>query len=112
MAGAIVNAIRRGLTHPQHFEELAFSMRGLGSDRISDITCTILKRRLITYTQAIAARHNIPLSAHNLYASGFDKARLRFTNDSVSLPTNPFTKGPFLVVPMLFLRALPVLNGR
>jgi hypothetical protein len=111
IATAIGNAIRRGLEHPRHFEELGILNEGIGADRISDITCTILKRRLIQYTQDVAGRHQIPLQDHTLFASGFDDERLRWTMEPVQLPTNPSTKGPFLFVPERFLRDLPVLNA-
>lgn len=111
MAAAISEAIKRGLEHPQHFEELGVLNEGIGSDRISDITCTILKPYLIKYTQQIAERHNIPLAEHSLFASGFDADRIRWSTDPVQLPTNPFTGGPFLFVPERFLRELPVLNA-
>jgi hypothetical protein len=111
IAVAISNAIRRGLEHPRHFEELGILNEGIGADRISDITCTILKRRLIAYTQKIAARHGIPAREHTLFAGTFDEQRLRWLSEPVKLPTNPFTDGPFLFVPARFLRELPVLNA-
>jgi hypothetical protein len=111
IAAAISNAIRRGLEHPRHFEELGVLNEGIGADRISDITCTILKRRLIRYTQEIANRHQIPLQAHEVFAGDFDAERLRWTAATLQLPTNPVTKGPFLFVPSRFLRELPVLNA-
>lgn len=111
IAAAICNAIQRGLEHPTHFEELGIFEEGIGADRISDITCTILKRALIAYTQAVAERHNIPLEEHELFASGFDEQRQRWITGVVSLPTNPATGGPLLLVPKRFLRKLPVLNA-
>lgn len=84
IAAAIGNAIRRGLEHPRHFEELGILNEGIGADRISDITCTILKRRLIQYTQDVAGRHQISLQGHTLFASGFDDERLRWTADGSS----------------------------
>src|ERR1700733_602494 len=74
IAEAITTAIRRGVVHPRHFEELGILNEGIGSDRISDATATILKPRLIEYTQAIAERHGIPLAEHRLYAGSFDSA--------------------------------------
>lgn len=111
IAEAIGNAIHRGLEHPKHFEELGIFNQGIGSDRISDITCTILKRRLIEYTREVAARHEIQLEEHFVFAASFDAARLRWTVERVALPTNPATGGPFIFVPERFLRDLPVLNA-
>lgn len=111
IAEAIVQAIRRGLQHPRHFEELGILNEGIGADRISDATCTILKRRLVAYTQDIAKRHNLHLEAHRLYAGSFDEQRQRWTTPEVMLPTNPSSDGPLLLVPERFLRDLPVLNA-
>ncbi|HEY0702293.1 MAG TPA: hypothetical protein VGD60_05955 [Candidatus Acidoferrales bacterium] len=112
IAAAIVEAINRGLNHPSHFEELGILNEGIGPDRISDITCTILKSYLVSYTQAIAQRHNIPVSPHRIFAAAFDPQRLRWDTPAVSVPTNPCTNGPLLLVPKRFLQDLPVLNAR
>jgi hypothetical protein len=111
IAHAIVEAVKRGLKHPKHFEELGILNEGIGPDRISDITCTILKERLVRYTQAIAKRHGLPVSLHQLYAGAFDERRLRWESSTLELPTNPFTNGPLVFVPKRFLRELPVINA-
>lgn len=108
---AISEAIRRGLEHPRHFEELGILNEGIGSDRISDITCTILKSHLAEYTQGIARRHGIPLSKHRVFAADFDERRLRWETPEVDVPTNPSTGGPLLLLPKRFLKDLPALNA-
>lgn len=110
IASAIADAIGRGITHPRHFEELGILNEGIGADRISDITCTVLKERLVAYTQEIARRHSIPLAKHQVYGALFDSERLRWERPLVEVPTNPSTGGPLLFVPQRFLRDLPVLN--
>ena len=111
IAEAMCEAITRGLTHLQHFEELGILNEGFGPDRISDIACNILKPRLIAYTQAVAARRAIPLEYHDIYPTGFDDTRVRWVGGCEPLPTNPYTGGPLLLVPERFLRRLPVLNA-
>ncbi len=111
IAAAICDAIARGLEHPRHFEELGVLNEGIGADRISDITCTLLKARLVTYTQTIARRHSIPMTTHKIFAARFDSQRLRWQAPEMSVPTNPCTGGPLLFVPQRFLRELPVLNA-
>jgi hypothetical protein len=111
IARAIVDAINRGLVHPEHFEELGVLNEGIGSDRISDITCTIIKPSLIRYTQRICAKHNIPMSLQRLYASGIDEERMRWREDEVLLPKNPYKDTPLLLIPRRFLRELPTLNA-
>lgn len=111
IARAIVAAIKRGLDHPRHFEELGILHEGIGADRISDITCTVLKPDLIAYTQEVAQRHGIPVGAHRIYGAEFDAKRQRFRDVSVEVPTNPATGGPLLFVPERFLDDLPALNA-
>jgi hypothetical protein len=110
VAEAIAEAIRRGLEHPSHFEELGVLQERIGADRISDTTCTILKPKLIAYTEEIAGRHGISREGHELYAASFDEQRQRFERGVVDVPTNPVTGGPLLFVPQRFLRDLPKLN--
>jgi hypothetical protein len=111
IASAIVDAIGRGLVEPEHFEELGVLNEGIGSDRISDITCTIIKPDLIRYTQVICHNHGIPMSPHRLFATGIDEQRMRWTAEEVDLPSNPYKAGPLLLIPRRFLRELPTLNA-
>jgi hypothetical protein len=111
IAIAIVEAIRRGLIKPEHFEELGVLNEGIGSDRISDITCTIIKADLIRYTQMICRKHNIPMIGQRLYATGIDEQRMRWKEEEVLLPSNPYKAGPLLLIPRRFLRELPTLNA-
>jgi hypothetical protein len=110
MAQAIGEAISRGLDNPSHFEELGVLQERIGADRISDTTCTILKPKLVRYTQEIARQHDIPLDQHELYGASFDEQRQQFERPTVAVPTNPATGGPLLFVPERFLRDLPHLN--
>ena len=110
IAEAISDAIQRGLQHPKHFEELGILNEGIGPDRMSDITCTILKSWLVQYTQKIAERHSIPTKGRHIFAAAFDRDRMRWEIPEVEVPTNPYNGGPLLFVPERFLRDLPVLN--
>jgi hypothetical protein len=113
IAAAIADAIKRGLEHPKHFEELGILNKGIGRDRISDITATILKPYFIRYTTDIAARHGIPLHKHRLKASTFAEDRVRWEHGDVEVPTNSYgaSPKPFLFVPQRFVRELPTLNA-
>lgn len=111
VARLIADSIRRGIEDIQHFEELGIFEEGIGADRISDMTCTILKSRLIEYTQSVATTHSLPTERHIVRSSAYDSGRLRWSNAEVDLPTNPFTNGPILLVPKRFLNKLPTLNA-
>lgn len=112
IAAAIAAAIQRGVESSKHFEELGIINEGIGSDRISDITCNILKARLVRYTQEIAERHGIETASHRVWAASFDDTRQRWNSDQVLLPTNPVNNSPIILVPRRFLRDLPQLNYR
>ena len=61
VVAAMVEAIRRGLGDIRHFEELGILVEGINSDRISDITCNLLKPQLIKYTQNVCYSLDVPL---------------------------------------------------
>lgn len=111
IARAIEDAIQRGLVEPEHFEELGVLNEGIGSDRISDITCTIIKADLIAYTQKACRRHDIAMVSQRLYATGIDEQRMRWKEEEVLLPVNPYKQEPLLLIPKRFLRELPTLNA-
>jgi hypothetical protein len=111
MAQAISDAIGRGIKHPAHFEELGIFNDGIGPDRISDMTCNVLRPRFIRYTQDIARRHRLKLRRFEIGGAEFDDARGRWRKKAVLLPQNPYTEGPVLLAPKRFLRDLPVLNA-
>lgn len=112
IASAMVDAIERGKTRLSHFEELGIFNEGIGADRISDITVNILKRDFIAYTQRMAARHGLPLTRQELWASQFDAERKRWVAAPVDVLANPKTGGPLVLVPQRFLRELPQINDQ
>ena len=110
IASAMVDAIRRGLTNLRHFEELGVLHEGIGPDRISDLTCNVLKGDFINYTMEIVQRHAIETSRKKVQCARFDGVRNAWRSEEVDLPLNPVTKRPILLVPQRFLRQLPVLD--
>jgi hypothetical protein len=111
IAKAMQYAINRGLRHLDHFEVLGVLNEGIGPDRISDLTLTILKSRFIEYTQAVAARHGLTLDEHEVWAGTRDQTTGLYDWCAARLPTNPVTEGPVLLVPERFLRRLPTLEA-
>lgn len=92
-----------------HIEELQLLVEQISKDRISDITCSLLKSFLIDFTIDQAESLNIPLSQVELQ-NVFDLQRKRFNHEQVSLPVNPITKQPILLVPKRWLRFIPWIN--
>lgn len=107
---AMVEAINRGLIDLRHFEELGLLVPKIGRDRISDITCNILKDKFIRYTEEVCVRHQIPTQSFNVPHGDFDNLRRRWISKTANLPANPLTGGFILLTPWRFLRELPTLN--
>lgn len=80
---------------------------GIGMDRTSDILCNILKSRFITYTQEIAARHEIPVQSVMVKNVSWDSQRNRWKNAELALPTSPIVSGAVLLAPERFLKEIP-----
>jgi hypothetical protein len=104
-------AIDRGLENLRHFEELGILNEGIGPDRISDVTCNVLRARFIGYTKAVAGRHDLPTERYRIPGAGYDAARVSWRTEQHNLPRNPYSALPVLLVPQRFLRELPVLNA-
>jgi hypothetical protein len=94
-------------------EELAecdLFIRGIGSDKISDITTNIIRRLLIEYTQDQCALHGINL--HNEYPSGrfWDIERAAWRQDYVRLPV--VAQKRLILVPKFTVRRKMALNSQ
>jgi hypothetical protein len=111
MLGAANSAIEAGIRNIDDFGQLMIFGGGMGCDRISDMTCNILMSSFITYTQAVATRHGIPVTDFSVAHATYDYVRHRWTTDRVALPTNPcWTGTPVLLTPKRFLDELPGLD--
>jgi hypothetical protein len=113
MARAMESAIQRGLTDLRHFEELGIINEGIGPDRISDFTCNILKSRFIAYTRAITSRLGLATEPFRIRGAAYDPVRVAWRTEQHELVRNPHSQKPkpILLVPLRFLRELPVLNA-
>ena len=95
---------RYGFTH---FEEIQFYVRDISKDRISDICCTFIKSFLIDYTVQECEELGIPLQDVTL-ESIYDYRTNEFkAGQRVSLPVNPETMVPIILVPKRWLRFGP-----
>ena len=107
---SLYKSIERGMDSYRHFEDIAIFEKGIGCDRISDITCNILKEELISYTQAICLKLNIPMRKVKMRHIKFDFKYLRWIDGYVELPYNKYKKRGILLVPERFLNDLPTIN--
>lgn len=111
MVDAMTLALDRGLEDIRHFEELALLVEKVGPDRISDITCNILMRRFIRYTQGVCRRLDIEMEPLTVNHGVFDDDRQRWKPSTEVLPRNPISGLPILLAPKRFLDELPQLNA-
>ncbi|WP_159031853.1 hypothetical protein [Streptomyces lydicus] len=107
---AMSEAIKRGMQDIEHFEELGVLVQGINRDRISDITCNLLKPKLIKYTQSVCHGLGIPMQEAVIRHSRFDEMRQRWVAAEQLVPVDPAGK-PILLVPKRFLRELPTLSS-
>lgn len=108
---AMAEAINRGLQDIRHFEELGILVEGIGRDRISDITCNLLKPKFIAYTQTVSHSLGVPMQIASVPHSHFDVLRSRWITKEHLLPVDPTTTKPVILLPKRFLRELPTLNS-
>ena len=108
IAHAMRAAIDRGIKHLDHFELLGVFNAGIGPDRISDLTCTILKRHFIDYTADVAAERGWDTDEWEVPVGPNSTEMV-----TADLPTNPVSEEeqPILLVPKRFLRQLPTLDA-
>lgn len=110
IARGLLAAVRQGVAKLEHFEEVQIFEEGIGADRISDATASILRSRLARYTEAVAERHRVPTQEIRYLRFYFDPTSGRWHAQRYKLPLNPYTNDPILLVPKDYLRALPTIN--
>lgn len=110
MAKGMVEAINRGLSDLRHFEEIGILEKGIGPDRIGDMTCNILKYKFIEYTKRVAERHDLPTAPFLVHNSHYDPLGKRWVNKRHHLPVNPTNGLPILLTPERFIRDQPFLS--
>ncbi|MFF8484520.1 hypothetical protein [Streptomyces antibioticus] len=97
-----------GMNRIAHMEMLTLFQGGMGVDRLSDMTCNILKSYFITYTQEIARRHNIPTQRVKVTNATWGREFCRWKDAAVELPINPYIGRPVILTPEKFLKDIPV----
>lgn len=110
MAGALDLLVSHGITEVQHLQAFTLFCEGLGVDRISDIFCDIAKAKFIGYTQSIAQRHGITLQEVPVRAARWSEKTGRWDHLRMALPKSPVTDEGALLVPMRFLKDIPVVT--
>ncbi len=99
--------VERGV---RHIEEMQLVSVGIGPDRISDITASLLKQYLIDYTQKQCELWQIPLDDGVPVAHVFDADSFGWHDGYFDLPVSPFDNSSILLVPRRIVRTLPWIN--
>ena len=90
----------------EHIEEIQLFVDQISKDRISDLTCSLLKSFLIDYTIDQCNRLGIPM-ADVTVDDVFDYQNKRFKAETLHLPVNPTNARPVLLVPKRWMRFSP-----
>jgi hypothetical protein len=93
----------------EHIEEIQLFVDQIGKDRVSDLTCSLTKSFLIDFTIDQCNKHGIPTKDVTLQGV-FDYTSKTFASEKLTLPVNPTTNAPLLLVPKRWLRFSPWIN--
>lgn len=91
-----------------HFEEIQLFVENISKDRISDISCNLLKSWLIDYTIDQCQKYNIPIEKSRVNI--FDHKSGNIKEEETFLPQNPKTGQPIIFTPKRWLRYIPYIN--
>jgi len=92
----------------KHFELIQLLIDQISKDRVSDLTCSLIKSFLVDYTIQKCVQYGIPLQSVHIYR--YDYKQCKVVKENVSLPINEDNKRPVLLVPKRWLRFTPWLN--
>lgn len=114
MLESISVALEHGKGSIPHMEYIDVLAGGIGLDRISDMTCNILKSYFIGYTQDVCRRHDIPMTKVLVSNADWSAENNEWLAKRVDLPINPAYAGrglPILLTPETFIRDIPVASA-
>lgn len=92
----------------QHFEEIQLFIDNISKDRISDITCSLVKSFLIDFTIEQCQKIGIPIEKCTI--SLYDYKTQKIKSEETYLPLNPENKQPIILIPKRWLRYVPWIN--
>jgi len=92
----------------QHFEEIQLFIDNISKDRISDITCSLIKSFLIDFTIDQCQKLKIPLEKCTVPVYDYKTHQIRA--EETYLPINPDSRQPIILTPKRWLRYVPWIN--
>jgi hypothetical protein len=92
----------------QHFEEIQVLVDNISKDRISDISCSLIKSFLIDFTIDQCQKLNIPIEKCSV--SIYNYKNLKIEMEETYLPVNPANNEPIILTPKRWLKYVPWIN--
>jgi hypothetical protein len=92
----------------QHFEEIQLFIDNISKDRISDITCSLIKSFLIDFTIEQCQKYGIPIEKCTISLYNYKTQKIEV--EETYLPLNPVNKQPIILTPKRWLRYVPWIN--
>jgi len=92
----------------QHFEEIQLFIDNISKDRISDITCSLIKSFLVDFTIEQCQKFGIPIEKCDITIYDYKTQKIKV--EETYLPINPENKQPIILTPKRWLRYVPWIN--
>lgn len=92
----------------QHFEEIQLFVDNISKDRVSDISCSLIKSFLIDFTIEQCQKLGIPIEKCTVPI--YDYKNQKIKQEETYLPINPENKQPIILTPKRWLRYVPWIN--
>lgn len=92
----------------QHFEEIQLFVDNISKDRISDISCSLIKSFLIDFTIDQCQKLSIPIEKCSVPI--YDYKNFKIKTEETYLPINPETNQPIILTPKRWLKYVPWIN--
>lgn len=92
----------------QHFEEIQMLVDNISKDRISDISCSLIKSFLIDFTIEQCQRLKIPIERCTIPL--YDYKSFQIKTEETYLPINPVNRQPIILTPKRWLKYVPWIN--
>lgn len=93
-----------------HIEIIQLLIDNISKDRISDITCNLIKSFLIDFTIEQSKKLSIPMEKVEKINVFDFKIKKLVEETNISMPVNPNTKKPIILVPKRWLKFIPWIN--
>jgi hypothetical protein len=111
IAASLWEAVEAGMTGLKHFEEVGLLRKGIGADRIGDMTSNLLLPELAAYTQSVCERHHVTLSPFRYARVTFNAEYRHWIPGILNLPARSVSGRAVLLAPEKYLRDLPTISS-